>query len=133
MHQRPSDSRGSMTTVDLSGLVLSKELLASSRRKKIRQDTPTNVRMHEIALCTLCVGNELFCRLAPHPIMVDFASCCNLAKFYLHNATFGTFYIILKIPTPSCLGHQCWHILCYVEDSRTFVFRTPVLAHLVSC
>ena len=73
----------------------------TSRKKKIRLGTPASVRTHEIALCALCVGNELFCTLAPDANVGRFCvllqsrkalrSCCNLTKLYVQDGIFVQF------------------------------------------
>ena len=128
-------------------------IFPSSRKKKIRPGAPASIRRHEIALCALRVGNELFCTLASHANVGGFCvllqsrkalrSCCNLAKLYIpvaisQNFTFllqsrkalrsGRDFCPIDIPTllHSTLTPQryIWRILHHAEDSCTFTFIT---------
>ena len=81
-------------------------------KKKMRLGAPASVRTHEIALCALCVGNELFCTLAPDANIGGFCvllqsrkalrSCCNLAKLYVPIAISQSFTFRTGFLSNSC-------------------------------
>ena len=125
----------------------------ASRKKKMRLGAPASVRTHEIAPCALCVGNELFCTLAPDANVGGFCvllqsrkalrSCCNLAKLYLPVAISQSFTFLLQSRKALRSGRDfcpirvltllhstlrpqryIWRILHHVEDSCTFTFIT---------
>ena len=115
-----------MTTTNIKRYLIATQwsIGRASPKKKMCLGVPASIRMHEIALCTLCPGNELFCTLAPAANVDGFCvllqshkalrSCCNLAKLYVQDGIFVQFMSQRYI----------WRILHHVEDLGTFTFIT---------